>query len=270
MSYIDFHTHSLASDGTDRPAEVLRLAAGAGLAAVALTDHDTVAGQAEFLNAQSDHPDCRAVSGVEISCRFASREIHIVGLFIDCDEPGLLDFLFRQRCEREVRNAEILRRLASCGFPLSPDEPEFAAVPDRSNIGRPHFAAALVRRYGFSSNQSVFEKLLGHSRPAYVPRRLCDPGHAIEKIRGAGGVAVWAHPTYRCRNEGAFLRRSAKTLTKLGISAMEGYYSLFGPAETELVTSVAEKFGLELSIGTGAGGLRVPAGLLEKLEKRRP
>ena len=178
----------------------------------------------------------------------------------------------------------MLRRLALCGYPLSPEEPEFAAVPDRSNLGRPHFAAALRRRYGFGSGQEVFDRLLGHGRPGYVPRRLGDPGLAIETLHRAGGVTVWAHPVYRCRDDTAFLRRVTKTLAKLGLDALEGYYSLFGPPETERVARAAEEFGLALSggsdfhganspkiaLGTGCGGLRVPAELLPGLEARRP
>ena len=283
MSFIDLHTHSRASDGTATPAELFRLAAAAGLAAVALTDHDTTAGLAEFLAAGEENPGCRAIPGVELSCRFAAREIHIVGLFVDPANPDLAAFLQRQRRAREDRNREMLRRLAKCGFPLSPEEPEFE-VPDRSNLGRPHFASALRRRYGFASNQEVFDRLLGHGRPGYVPRELGDPGRAIEVLHQAGGVAVWAHPVYRCRDDTAFLRRVTKTLVKLGLDALEGYYSLFGPPETERVARVAAEFGLALSggsdfhgenspqiaLGTGCGGLRVPAELLPALEARRP
>ena len=283
MAFIDLHTHSRASDGTSAPAELFRLAAAVGLAAVALTDHDTTAGLAEFLAAGAEDPACRAIPGVELSCRFAAREIHVVGLFIDPADPDLAAFLLRQRRAREDRNREMLRRLAVCGFPLSPEEPEFE-VPDRSNIGRPHFASALRRRYGFGSNQEVFDRLLGHGRPGYVPRRLGDPEQAIETLHRAGGVAVWAHPVYRCREDTAFLRRVTKTLVKLGLDGLEGYYSLFGAPETERVTRVAEEFGLALSggsdfhgenspqiaLGTGCGGLRVPAELLAALEARRP
>ena len=284
MAYIDLHTHSRASDGTVAPAELPRLAAAAGLAAVALTDHDTTAGLAEFLSAGGETPECRAVPGVELSCRFAAREIHIVGLFVDPRGAELADFLLRQRRNREDRNREMMRRLALCGYPLSPEEPEFAAVPDRSNLGRPHFASALRRRYGFGDNQEVFDRLLGHGRPAYVPRVLADPGTAIGVLHRAGGIAVWAHPVYRCRDDTAFLRRVTKTLVKLGLDALEGYYSLFGPPETERVMRVAEEFGLALSggsdfhganspriaLGTGCGGLRVPEELLPLLEARRP
>ena len=279
--YIDLHTHSTASDGTDAPARIVELAAELGLKAVALTDHDTTAGLPEFVAAAVRHPEITAVPGVEISCSYSNREIHMLGLFVDCASPELKDFLALRREDRMRRNAAMMEKLRSLGFGLSWDDPEFA-VPDPGNIGRPHFARALMRRYGFSSMAAVFEKLLGHSRPAFVPRQLPSPAAAIEAVHSAGGVAVWAHPIYRDRSERAWLRRGLRRFTDWGLDAVEGYYSLFGPNETALVGELAAEFGAALSggsdyhgenstvaLGTGAGGLRVPAELLPPLEKRR-
>ena len=159
--------------------------------------------------------------------------------------------------------------------------PEFAAGVN-GNIGRPHFARALMRRYGFSSMAAVFEKLLGHSRPAFVPRQLPSPAQAIEAVHSAGGVAVWAHPIYRDRAERAWLRRGLRRFTEWKLDAVEGYYSLFGPNETALIKELAADYGAAISggsdyhggnstvaLGTGAGGLRVPAELLIELKARR-
>ena len=280
-NYIDLHAHSTASDGTDAPARIVALAAELGLRAVALTDHDTVSGVAEFLEAGRDFPEVKTIAGVEVSCSYSCREIHLVGLFVDPESPGLNDFLRIQRAERLRRNEELRLKLKSLGFPLESDEPEFL-VPDPGNLGRPHFARALVRRYGFSSMAAVFEKLLGRSRPAFVPRRLPDPAQAISAIHDSGGIAVWAHPIYRDRNERSWLRRGLRRLSTLGLDAVEGYYSLFGPNETALVCESAEQYGVAVSggsdyhgdnsviaLGSGAGGLRVPAALLEGLERRR-
>jgi len=279
--YIDLHTHSTASDGTDTPARLLELAAAIRLQAVALTDHDTVAGVPEFLAAGEQHPEVEAIPGVEISCSYSNREIHVVGLFVDHSSAVLGDFLALRRADRVRRNEAMMLKLKSLGYSLSWDDPEFS-VPDRGNIGRPHFARALVRRYGFASLAAVFEKLLGHSRPAFVPRQLPSPAQAIEAIHAAHGVAVWAHPIYRDRSERAWLRRGLRRFTGWGLDAVEGYYSLFGPNETALVSELAALCGAELSggsdyhgenstvaLGTGAGGLRVPASLLPKLKAKR-
>ena len=282
MDLIDLHCHSTASDGSVPPGGIPTLAAAAGLRAVALTDHDTTAGLLEFCAAGAHYPELETIPGVELSSCYGGRELHIVGLFINASEPALLNFLLEQRRRRQDRNEAIMSKLRSLGYPLSNDEPEFTAATDRSNLGRPHFARALVRRYGFASPAQVFDKLLGYGRPAYVRRQLPDPAAAIAAVHEAGGIAIWAHPTYRERNERAWLRRICKRFTPLGLDGIEGYYSLFGPTETALVTEIAAAAGLALSggsdfhgdlspqiaIGTGAGGLRVPFELLAELKVR--
>ena len=279
---IDLHTHSAASDGTVSPEKIPELAVETGLHAVALTDHDTISGIAPFLEAAKKHPFLRAVPGVELSTDYAGREIHVVGLFIDPENAALLEFLAEQRAERIRRNERMLKKLASLGYPLPGDAPEFIRFFDASAIGRPHFAAALRRLYGFSDLQEVFRKLLGRGRPAYVRRKTPDPVRAIEVIHAAHGVAVWAHPVYRQKDESSFVRRFCKKFAPLGLDALECFYSLFGPGETELLTRIAREFQLARSggsdfhgehstakLGTGMGKLSVPDDLLEELAARR-
>ena len=282
MEYIDLHTHSNASDGTATPAEVFNIACELQLAAVALTDHDTVAGLDEFTSAAANHPECEAICGVELACSFMSREIHIVGLFIDPHAPELLNFIENARQERMRRNRDLFVKLELLGYKLDISMPEFSGLP-LDGIGRPHFAAALVNRYGCPHPRNVFEKLLGKNRPAYIPRRLPDPAGAIKAIHSASGIAVWAHPVRRESNERAYLKRAAKKLTALGLDAIEGYYSMFSSTETAMVYETAETLGLAISggsdfhganspdvvLGFGAGGLRVPAELLNALKAKR-
>ncbi|MCQ2379074.1 MAG: PHP domain-containing protein [Victivallaceae bacterium] len=251
---IDLHTHSRASDGTTPPEMLPALAAGAGLHAVALTDHDTTTGIAAFCDAAKEFPSLTAISGVEISTEYAAKEIHLVGLFIDPENKTLFDFLARQRVERIRRNEMIFRKLASLGYPVPENAPEFSRFSDASSLGRPHFAAALCRLYDFSDMQEVFRKLLGHGRPAYVRRKLPDPAEAIAAIHASGGVAVWAHPVYRQRNEWALVRRFCKKFVPKGLDALECFYSLFGPPETEMLTSIAHDFGIARSGGSDFHG----------------
>ncbi len=280
---IDLHTHSNASDGTLPPGELVVLAASSGLRAVALTDHDTVAGIAEFLETAKRFPALEAIPGVELSTVFGSRELHIVGLFIDPETPELLMFLEGMRRKRQQRNERIFLKLKSLGYPLEQDDPAFASTSDTASLGRPHFARALMAHYGFPTMQSVFDKLLKFGCPAYVPRELPDPARAIDVVHAAGGIAVWAHPVYRQRNERAWARRIMKRFAPLGLDGAEAYYSMFGPPETALVTELAANYGLLLSggsdfhganqpgirLGTGAGGLHVPDELLDLLHQRR-
>ena len=280
--HIDLHTHSCFSDGSATPRELLAEAERKGLTAVALTDHDTAAGIPALLEAAKDFPDLEAIPGVELSSVYASRELHIVGLWIDHTSPKLAAYLEEQRQKRCSRNETMRKKLISLGYDFSWDEPEFEKV-EFSNIGRPHIANVLCRKYGFESLQTVFEKLIGHNRPAYVRRDLPFPSQAIEAIRSAGGTAVWAHPTYREKNERNFVKKMAKRLAAQGLGGIEAYYTLFGPYETQMITEIAELTGLarsggsdwhgsnslDVEIGTGKGGLRVPDSLLEELRSRR-
>ncbi|MBO5644016.1 MAG: PHP domain-containing protein [Lentisphaeria bacterium] len=280
--HIDLHTHSFYSDGSGSPRELLEEAKRKGLSAVALTDHDTVAGIPDLLDAAKDFPELEAIPGVELSSVYAARELHIVGLWIDHTSEELISYLEEQRVKRCSRNETMRKKLASLGFPFDWDEPEFAQV-EFSNIGRPHIANVMCRKYGFDTPQTVFEKLIGHNRPAYVRRDLPYPAQAITAIRSAGGVAVWAHPTYREKNERNFVKKMAKRLAASGLGGIEAYYTLFGPNETRMVTEIAELTGLaksggsdwhgknspETEVGTGKGGLRVPDSLLEELRRFR-
>ncbi len=280
---IDLHTHSRASDGTVPPGELPRLAVEAGLSALALTDHDTVAGIDEFLAAAANYPQLTAIPGVELSTNYSGKEIHLVGLFIDHRHPALLNFLELQRQERARRNEEIRLKLISLGFPMTWEEPEFSAFSDTSSIGRPHFAQVLCRKFGVPDTQEAFRRWLGHGRPAYVRRRTPDPVKAINVIHEAGGLAVWAHPVYRQKDERAFARRFCRKFAALGLDAVESYYSMFGVRETEMMREIAAETHLgqsggsdfhgdnhaEVKLGVGMGGLRVPDELLAELRQIR-
>lgn len=280
---IDLHTHSTFSDGTCTPSEILAIAAENGLSGVALTDHDTTDGIPEFLESSRKYPELQAVPGVELSTRYGARELHIVGLFIDHTSPVMQEYLTQERLRRLKRNRDMKVKLALLGYPLNDDEPAFAAAGGMSaNLGRPHFAQALMEKFGFPDLRTVFDKLLGNNKPGYIPRETVSPREAITAIHAAGGLAVWAHPIYRDRNERAYVRRVSRKLSALGLDAIEGYYSLFGPPETQLVTEVAAQFDLllsggsdfhgarspNISLGCGAGKLHVPAELLVKLKER--
>ena len=271
MDYIDLHTHSSASDGTFTPAEVYASALEVNLTAVALTDHDTVSGLDEFLAAAVDHPECAAVPGVEIACQLENKEIHLLGLFVDRRSKVLLELLEFCRNERMKRNRDIFLKLHFLGYDLNIGMEEFCGK-DLLEIGRPHFARALVNRYGFTTIQSCFDKLLGHNKPAWVKRKYPLPEEVINAIHLAGGVAVWAHPISRDVPDKAFLIRMVRRLKKMGLDGIEAYYSMFSGRETALISEVAEQYGLMLSggsdfhgenrpnilLGFGSGGLRVP------------
>ena len=282
VSCIDLHTHSTASDGSFPPEELPRTAAEKGLCAVALTDHDTVAGIPAFLEAGKSFPHLETIPGVELAAMYGSRELHIVGLYIDHDSPALAAYLAEQREMRRRRNEDIRVKLNILGYATSWSDEAFAGR-DPSTVGRPHFARHLCLAHHFTDSRQAFDKLLGRSRPAYVPRKLPEYQKAIAAIHASGGLAVWAHPIYRERNEGGWLRRVARHLKAAGLDGIEGYYSMFSPVETALVMETAQNNDLVLSggsdwhgenspdiqMGSGMGGLRVPAELLTALKERK-
>ena len=280
---IDLHVHSTASDGLTPPEKLPGLAVRIGLSAVALTDHDTVGGIAAFLAAAQAFPGLTAISGVELSTLYCSREMHIVGLFVDPENAELQNYLADQRRERAARAEKMRARLTALGYPISQEE--LHDVCGNDCPGRPHFADILVRKFGFPDLPTVFGKLLKNGAPGYVPRALPPPAAAIRAIHAAGGIAVWAHPVYRERNEYAFARRILRKFSApaVGLDAVEGYYSLFGPNETAMMLGLAADYGVAVSggsdyhgrddqgiaLGTGAGKLRVPDELLIELLRRR-
>ena len=280
---IDLHVHSTASDGLIPPGELPAMAAKIGLTAVALTDHDTVDGVAEFMKAAEAYPQVMAIPGVELSVQYCSRELHFVGLFVDPENETLGEYLAAQRQERAERAERMRARLTSLGYPITQEE--LYEVCGNDGPGRPHFAAILVRKFGFPDLVTVFQKLLKNGAPGYVSRFLPPPAAAIRAIHASGGVAVWAHPVYRERNEHAFARRIIRkfSVPEIGLDAVEGYYSLFGPNETSMLLGLASEYDIAVSggsdyhgrpeqdiwLGTGAGKLKVPDSLLPELLRRR-
>ncbi|MDD4817775.1 MAG: PHP domain-containing protein [Victivallaceae bacterium] len=278
-SAADFHTHSLCSDGAVRPAEIAALAEAKRLAAVALTDHDTVSGIPEFLAEAPRYPELRLIPGVELSSRFNNRELHIVGLEIDVENQEFLDFLEKMRLERVARAEKMALKLAALGLPLPEEDWRPLAV-----IGRMHFAKLLTKHYPekFPTPDTVFESLLRRNLPGFVPRVLPHPAEAIALIHRAGGAAVWAHPVFAAAGERAWLKRVLKHLTPAGLDGIEVNYVTFTPEQTALVSEAAEQYNLMRSggsdfhgvglpvceVGTGRGNLNVPADMLAELDKR--
>lgn len=274
---IDLHIHSTASDGCRTPAELIAMAKELHLAAVALTDHDTVAGIDEFLSAARDGA-VTAVPGVEISTMFDHREVHVIGLFIDHHSPQLSAFLDEIRTRRHERNGKIISKLQARGYDITLEEA--AAHAGGDVVGRPHIAQVLLGKYDeFETLQDVFDRLLKKGRPAYAPRALTTPAEAIRQIHDAGGVAVWAHPIFRQVNEYQWCRKAIKYLKHAGLDALEVYYTSFNAEQTEALRNYAAEFGLamsggsdyhgasfnEIQMGTGNGGLRIPYEFYETL-----
>jgi len=278
MKLIDLHTHSTASDGTLSPAGLAAEAAAAGLAAVALTDHDTVQGLPEFLSAAAaGGPEL--VPGVEISTeRPGGGPMHLLGLWVDHHEKGLQEGLAWMQRVRAQRNPKIAAKLKDMGLAVSMEE---VAALAGGQVGRPHFAQALVNKGLVANTAEAFNRFLKRGAPAYVEKQRLSPGQAIGLIRGAGGLPVLAHPALLDMNP-AVLAELVQKLQGQGLMGLEAYYSQHDAPQERRLTGLATRLGLAVSggsdfhgaskpdirLGTGLGTLRVPDSLLAGLKQK--
>jgi len=272
--YIDLHTHTTASDGSMRPAELVKYAKSRGLAAVAVTDHDTVEGLDEALAAGIE-AGIEVIPGVEIGVDFDS-EMHILGYFPCKTYAKIADTLSTLRKNREERNPKIVRKLNEMGFSLTMDEVRKEA--QGKIVGRPHIAKVLVKKGFVKSIEEAFEKYLANGRPAYFKKDRLSPRQGIQEILKAGGIPVLAHPKH-LRLDMEHLDTLLEELKMKGLKGIEAYYVDNTAAETGVFLRLALKHDLivtggsdfhgkfkpNIQIGTGRGNLKVPYELLEKL-----
>jgi predicted metal-dependent phosphoesterase TrpH len=189
----DLHIHSSASDGAWSPEAVVRGAAVGQLDVIALADHDTVAGFAAA-DRVGKEIGVRVVPALEVSSTYGQVDIHVLGYFVDPDAPSLAAHTERAGRRRQERMREMLERLAAQGVHVTYQAVEEAAGPARDVIGRPHLARALVASGCATSIHDAFDRLIGDRHPAFVPTELLDPMGAVEVVKSAGGIPVWAHP----------------------------------------------------------------------------
>lgn len=248
----DLHVHSNCSDGVKTPAELADMAAGAGLRVVALTDHDTVDGVAEFLRACKAHPGLVGVAGVELSASSERGTLHILGLGIDPSNEALLDALSRIRESRDERNRRILAKLNALGFALTWEEVESLSGGDV--MGRPHFARAMIARGWAESTSEVFDRFLGKGAPAYEDRLRLSPEEAIDLVKGAGGVAAVAHPVSWTMEQDVW-RESFAHFRDIGLDALECYHPRVGKKARENLLALSAELGLLVSGGSDYHGI---------------
>ncbi len=193
---LDLHVHTTASDGVLSPAEVVGLAGDGGLDVLAITDHDTVAGIPEAIDAAAETA-LRLIPGIEVSSTHEGAEYHILGYFVDVQADSIKAHERHAVGGRESRMDQMVDHLRRQGLLIEMTDVLEAAGPDRSAIARPHLARALVLKGYATSVVDAFDRLIGDDHPAYVPTALATPDEAIRLILEAGGTPVWAHPPIR-------------------------------------------------------------------------
>lgn len=254
---IDLHAHTTASDGSLTPTELVRKAAGLGLAALAVTDHDTIAGLSEALGAAAD-VGLDVVPGVELSVEDDGGRFHLLGLLIDPQNETLLHTLEEIRRSRAARNAQMAEKMAALGLPVTMDDVRTEAGEDAQVIARPHFAQALIKKGVVGSVAEAFEKYLSTGKPLYMPKQVLTPKDAIALLHGAGGLAVMAHPGLVPLGDEALAQRVAALAAEDGMDGIEAYYSQHSAEQTERFLALAQRLNLIVTGGSDFHGTPKP------------
>ncbi|SFL47989.1 hypothetical protein SAMN03159341_106268 [Paenibacillus sp. 1_12] len=252
MVYADLHSHTLASDGMQSPAENVRLAVAAGLGAIAITDHDTVAGLQEALAAGEQY-GIQVVPGVEISTVAAGEDIHVLGYWIDYENELFLERLANLRHVRDRRNEMILEKLNELGVPLTMEEVRASLQVSKKvdeTLGRPHIADALLRKGHVTSIAEAFDRYLGKDGAAYFNPPRIEPATAIQWIQDAEGVPVLAHPGLYGQDQ------LIGELVESGLAGLEVYHADHTTQQEQHYLSIANQYGLIVTAGSDFHGER--------------
>ena len=267
-AFVDLHMHSTASDGAQPPEAVVAAAHAAKLAAIALTDHDTVDGVTTAREA-GERLGVRVIAGVELSAHEGNDELHLLGLHLQRVEM-LADALIRFRDDRVARAETIVAKLNALGVGLTMDA--VLAQAAGGAVGRPHVARALIAGKFVGDQREAFERYLGAGKPAYVDKPRLEIDAAIRMVHDAGGIAVWAHPG------GDGRRERVERLVAAGLDGLEVRHPSHTPDDTQRLAALVDFFGLVPSGGSDwhgqregprtIGMMRVPGEWLARQEER--
>lgn len=278
MKRIDLHTHSLCSDGAQTPADVVKTAFDAGLAAIALSDHDNIDGVQEAMDTGKTL-GVEVIPAVELSAQ-SDTELHILGYFIDIHNKKLQDTMAYALRVRDERQEETCRKLNEQGFSITMEEAR-AEAHGNPVLCRAHFAQIMVRKGYAASVQEAFSKYLSVGCYAYSNRQALTAQEAVSLIREAGGIAVAAH-LHLIKMPDGELKEYLSSLIPYGLDGVEGYYTDYTPEMQARYQAMAKELGLVISggtdyhgankphitIGKGRGNLEIPYSVLDGLRQR--
>jgi len=264
---IDLHIHTIYSDGTYTPEEVVCRAEKLNLVAISITDHDSVAGLEEAI-ATGEKVGIEVIPGIEMSADIGEDEIHLLAYYLDYKDKSFLSRLEEFQSTRVKRNKELLKRLEELG--MSINHRELKEIAPRGVISRLHIARLMVREGYVSSIGAAFEKWLNPGRPAHVKRMKISPSQIIQLILKTGGVPVFAHPYLSGRDD------LIPELVKAGLRGIEVYHSAHNSKISEHYKEIAQKYHLLITGGSDCHGeakdkmlmgkVKVPASLLKNLK----
>jgi hypothetical protein len=235
-SLVDLHLHTTASDGTLSPTRLIRLLADRGLRIVAITDHDSLEGLPEAAQEAANHPGLTLIPGIELSTDVPDGEIHMLGYYMDAEDPGLQETLVRFRGGREQRAQRMVEKLRAMGFQI---EWERVAELAQGAIARPHIAQAMVEKGYVAYPYEAFDRYIGRNGPAYVEREKLTPAEAVQTLVRHKGLPVIAHPA-----DVPGLEAVVESLVAEGLVGMEVYYGDYGPDQVGRLLALCQHFNL--------------------------
>lgn len=268
--YADLHVHTAKSDGTLSPEQLVKAAFSSGLSAIAITDHDTLDGIGEAIQAAKEM-DLEVIGGIELTAQYENQEIHLLGYFLDCQNKALLDKLKIVQLNRIERVYKIIHNLEQQGVKLNVQD--VFDICGEGTVGRMHIAKALVKGGWVRTTSEAFRKYIGDKSAAYVLGFNLSPLEAIDLIKGAGGVAVLAHP---------YILRDDELIGQLvsdGLQGLEVYYPEHSQSMVNFYLEMAKKFNLLVTGGSDFHGsvkpdiklgmIKIPIGLVNKLRQAK-
>ncbi len=254
MRIVDLHVHSTKSDGSYTPSELVSYAIEKGLSAFALTDHDTTDGLAEAFQAARNKP-IEVIPGIEFSTEYEGKDVHILGLDIQYEEPHFKEQLIAFQNSRIIRNEKMCTRLRDAGIDISYESllNEFPG----SVITRAHYARYLLTHGYIKSLPEAFERYIGDNSPYFVPREKVTPVQAVQLVLQAGGIPILAHPPlYHMGKDRLDLLVSS--LSEAGLIGIEAVYSTYALSDERDMKRLAKKYNLSISGGSDFHGTAKP------------
>lgn len=275
---IDLHAHTSASDGTYSPKDLVNLAKSEGIEAIAITDHDTIEGLPEALEA-GEKMGVEVIPGVEISIDHQPGSMHVLGLFLDIENEKLKEYLTDLQTSRSSRNPRIIEKLNELGLSITMEEVE--KISGGGQVGRPHIAAALLKNGHVRTIQHAFDKYLKKGAVAYYERHRLTREKAVDMIHGAGGLVILAHP-HTLGVNGISLDNLMAELKEVGFDGLELFYNSHSPSDEDKLMKIVDKNGFVISggtdfhgenkpsikLGVGYGNMAIPYEVLQEMKQQ--
>ena len=252
---IDLHVHTTASDGQYTPSQIIQMASEKNISTIAITDHDTVAGLEEGANAAKEH-NITFVPGTELNISYPTGEFHLLGLGFKKISSSLEELLAALVKNREIRNIQIIEKMREAGVDITLEE-MYADFPD-TVLGRPHFAAELVKKKVVKTRQQAFDRYLAKGRPWYVARVGSNLDEAIIAIKESGGIPVIAHPMSLYLSWGK-LPDALQNFYERGVMGLEAFHPGARVTECLRLEELAQKIGFFVTAGSDFHGEKIRA-----------